>query len=140
METERKLQSKIDDCNLKLDRAGKIISGLAGEKQRWTDTVAKLAAEFDLLVGNALIAAGMVAYSGPFTAKYRTELEVEWWEKICSLNIKVQERVTMKEILEDPVQTKTWTAAQLPSDNLSIENGIIMFKSRRWPLMIDPQS
>lgn len=46
----------------------------------------------------------------------------------------------MKEILEDPVQTKTWTAASLPNDNLSIENAIIMFKSRRWPLMIDPQS
>jgi dynein heavy chain len=33
-----------------------------------------------------------------------------------------------------------WNAASLPSDNLSIENGIIMFGSRRWPLMIDPQS
>ena len=28
----------------------------------------------------------------------------------------------------------------MPSDNLSIENAIIMFKSRRWPLMIDPQN
>jgi len=46
----------------------------------------------------------------------------------------------MKDILEDKVTTMTWTAAQLPSDNLSIENGIIMFKSRRWPLMIDPQN
>lgn len=32
LETEAKLQAKIDDCNLKLDRAGKIISGLQGEK------------------------------------------------------------------------------------------------------------
>lgn len=30
--------------------------------------------------------------------------------------------------------------AGLPSDNLSVENGIIMFGSRRWPLMIDPQT
>ena len=28
----------------------------------------------------------------------------------------------------------------LPNDDLSIENGIIIFKSRRWPLMIDPQT
>ena len=46
----------------------------------------------------------------------------------------------MQTILEDPVTTKTWTQAKLPSDNLSIENAIIMFKSRRWPLMIDPQN
>lgn len=82
----------------------------------------------------------MIAYSGPFTAKFRTELEAEWNEQITSLGIKVSPKITMKEILEDPVQTKTWTAASLPNDNLSIENGIIMFKSRRWPLMIDPQS
>ncbi len=46
----------------------------------------------------------------------------------------------MKGLLEDPVKTKIWTAATLPNDNLSIENAIIMFKSRRWPLMIDPQN
>ena len=137
---EAELQAKIDDCNVKLERAEKIISGLAGEKQRWTDTVAKLTNEFELLVGNALIAAGMIAYSGPFTASFRAALELEWFEKISSLGVKVQKNVTMKEIMEDPVQTKGWTAASLPSDNLSIENAIIMFKSRRWPLMIDPQS
>jgi dynein heavy chain len=48
------------------------------------------------------------------------------------------ENVSMKHLLEDPVKTKIWTAASLPNDNLSIENAIIMFKSRRWPLMIDP--
>lgn len=46
----------------------------------------------------------------------------------------------MKQLLEDPVKIKIWTAATLPNDNLSIENAIIMFKSRRWPLMIDPQN
>lgn len=138
--TEARLQANIDDCNKKLERAGKIISGLEGEKQRWTDTVQRLGIEFDFLVGNALIAAGMVAYSGPFTAQFRIQLENEWFEKIVSLGVKIADHVSMKEILEDPVQTKTWTAASLPNDNLSIENAIIMFKSRRWPLMIDPQS
>lgn len=82
----------------------------------------------------------MVAYSGPFTAQYRQQLEAEWFTKIQTLGINIADQITMKEILEDPVQTKTWTAASLPNDNLSIENAIIMFKSRRWPLMIDPQS
>jgi len=65
---EAALIAKIDDCNKKLERAGKIIGGLTGEKQRWTDTVARLSSEFDYLIGNCLIAAGMVAYSGAFTA------------------------------------------------------------------------
>ena len=58
---EAALVQKIDDCNKKLERAGKIIGGLAGEKQRWTDTVARLGSEFDYLVGNCLIAAAYLS-------------------------------------------------------------------------------
>jgi len=65
-------------------------------------------------------------------------MEEEWQKKIKALGIKVSEGVSMKKIMEDPVTIKTWTMAQLPSDNLSIENAIIIFTSRRWPLMIDP--
>ena len=42
---------------------------------RWTETVTRLEKEGSLLIGDCLVAAGMVAYSGPFTAKYRAELE-----------------------------------------------------------------
>ena len=42
-ELEEKLQKQIDDCMKKLDRANKIIAGLAGEKSSWTETVLKLA-------------------------------------------------------------------------------------------------
>ena len=63
--------NKIDECNAKLGRANKIIDGLSGEKTRWTETVKNLGEEYDLLIGNCLVAAGMVAYSGSFTAKFR---------------------------------------------------------------------
>jgi len=82
----------------------------------------------------------MMAYGGPFTALYRQALEAEWREKIKSLGIPVLENINMKQLLEDPVVTKSWNAASLPNDDLSIENGIIMFGSKRWPLMIDPQN
>lgn len=138
VELEASLLKQISDCMIKLDRAGKIISGLEGEKNRWTSTVERLEKEFGLLIGNSLVGAGMVAYSGAFTAQFRTEMESEWREKIKELQIDFYDNVSMKALLEDPVRTKMWTAATLPNDNLSIENAIIMFKSRRWPLMIDP--
>ena len=140
LENERQLVEKIEDSNRKLTRAGKIIGGLASEKVRWEETVGRLEKEGSYLTGDCLVAAGMIAYSGPFTAKYRAELETEWHQKISALGIKVSDGVSMKRIMEDPVTTKTWTMAQLPSDNLSIENAIIIFASRRWPLMIDPQN
>jgi dynein heavy chain len=41
--------------------------------------------------------------------------------------------------LGDPVKTRQWNIQGLPSDSFSIENAIISFKARRWPLYIDPQ-
>jgi len=42
-------------------------------------------------------------------------------------------------ILSDPVTIRSWTIAGLPKDQSSIDNGAIVSKCRRWPLMIDPQ-
>lgn len=140
VQQEKALQQEIDECYLKLGRASKIIDGLAGEQTRWKETVARLTREYGFLIGNCLVGAGMVAYAGPFTAQYRLELEAEWRAGISSLGVSLLPEISMKQLLEDPVTTKQWTAASLPNDNLSIENGIIMFGSRRWPLMIDPQN
>lgn len=39
----------------------------------------------------------------------------------------------------EPVVIREWNIAGLPVDNFSTENGIIVTKCKRWPLMIDPQ-
>ena len=42
--------------------------------------------------------------------------------------------------LGDPVLIREWNIQGLPSDDFSVENGIICEIGRRWPLMIDPQA
>jgi len=42
-------------------------------------------------------------------------------------------------VLADPFEIRQWNSDGLPSDNLSIENAILVTRGRRWPLMIDPQ-
>ena len=39
----------------------------------------------------------------------------------------------------DPVQISEWNLNQLPSDQVSLENGILVTKAERWGLCIDPQ-
>ena len=39
----------------------------------------------------------------------------------------------------DTAVVRDWNIQGLPSDSLSTENGIFVTRSRRWPLMIDPQ-
>lgn len=42
-------------------------------------------------------------------------------------------------VLGEPVTIRSWLLDGLPNDSLSIDNAIIISKTRRWPLMIDPQ-
>jgi len=46
----------------------------------------------------------------------------------------------MRSFLGEPVKIQAWNIAELPKDDTSTENGIIIDKTRRWPLMIDPQT
>lgn len=62
---------KINDCEVKMERADKLIGGLGGERQRWTEEVKQLTFRLTLLPGDCALSAGMVAYSGPFTRPYR---------------------------------------------------------------------
>ena len=42
--------------------------------------------------------------------------------------------------LADPSDVRDWNIQGLPADGFSTENGVIVTRGRRWPLMIDPQT
>jgi dynein heavy chain len=46
----------------------------------------------------------------------------------------------MRSFIGVPVVIQSWNIAGLPKDDTSTENGVIIDKTRRWPLMIDPQN
>ncbi|GMH32802.1 hypothetical protein BSKO_00636 [Bryopsis sp. KO-2023] len=133
------LARQVEDCQVKLQRADKLIGGLGGEKIRWQETVKNLTFSMENVVGDVVVAAGSIAYSGPFTPLYRQALVQEWIEKMKEVNVPYSANTCLIATLNDPVQSRAWNIAGLPTDSLSIENGIIVSKARRWPLMIDPQ-
>ena len=130
----------LNDNQTKVKRAKKIVELLAGEKVRWGESVKQLQDYSNYIIGDCLIAAAAIAYSGPFVSTYRSTLLNEWKEKLDIQKITRSEHVSLRAVLEDPITTGKWNKNMLPNDNLSIENGIIMFKTSKWPLMIDPQN
>ncbi|XP_076632445.1 dynein heavy chain 2, axonemal kl-2 [Colletes latitarsis] len=124
---------------LKLDRAAMLVDGLSGERIRWENTVASLATFFDWLPGDCLISTAFVSYLGPFVSNYREELITIWMNEVAEKEIPTSPNLNVKEFLVDPAVIRDWNIQGLPSDDFSTENGIIVTRGARWPLVIDPQ-
>ncbi len=141
--TEKKsnLEKEVDLCGKKLVRAQKLISGLGGEKQRWTQAAEDLQTIYDNLLGDVLISSGVIGYLGPFTAAFRDECIGDWIKNVRSKKIACSdpEKYSLSSTLGEPIKIQQWNINGLPKDSFSIDNAVIVFNSKRWPLMIDPQ-
>ncbi|KAG7254627.1 hypothetical protein CRUP_019802, partial [Coryphaenoides rupestris] len=138
-EEKAQLEFQVDLCARKLERAEKLIGGLGGEKTRWSKAAEELQHTYDNLTGDVLISAGVIAYLGAFTAAFRQDC-AKIWTKLCqSRKIPSSDDFSLSETLGDPIKIRAWNIAGLPTDSFSIDNGVIVSNSRRWPLMIDPQ-
>lgn len=136
---KKDLEAKIELCSQKLVRAEKLIGGLGGEKDRWTETARMLSERYFNITGDVLMSAGVVAYLGAFTVDFRQEATSRWLKACLEKKIPSSPTFSLNSTLGDPVKIRDWQISGLPVDSFSIDNGIIVSNSRRWPLMIDPQ-
>ncbi|XP_044515237.1 dynein axonemal heavy chain 6 [Gracilinanus agilis] len=123
----------------RLNRAGKLTAALGDEQIRWEESIENFESEIANITGNVFIAAACVAYYGAFTALYRQLLIDLWIEQCVQLEIPISDDFSLINILGDPYEIRQWNTDGLPRDLVSTENGILVTRGRRWPLMIDPQ-
>lgn len=136
---KKELEDNIHQCEQKLIRAEKLIGGLGGEKDRWTENAKMLTEKYYRITGDVLLSSGVVAYLGAFTVNYRNDCVKEWVRLCKEKKIPCSEQLSLTNTLGDPVKIRAWQIAGLPVDAFSVDNGIIVSNSRRWPLCIDPQ-
>lgn len=123
---KEELSRKIEECETKLERAKKLTDGLSEESIRWAQDIQALNIKASLVPAHSIIAAGMVAYSGPFTSNFRRGLEEQWVKNLTKLELEHDTKVTMRSFLGEPVKIQQWNISGLPKDDSSIENGIII--------------
>lgn len=59
---------------------------------------------------------------------------------MISRQIPVSEDFSITDFLVDQVTIGEWSLQKLPNDELSVQNGIMVTRSSRYPLMVDPQA
>ncbi|KAG7190763.1 hypothetical protein KM043_006835 [Ampulex compressa] len=139
MNERQKIVDQAEMCQAKMDTATAMIEGLSGERLRWTDQLATFKSETDRLVGDVLILTGFLSYCGPFNQEFRILLQKKWFELIQGRKIPISVTINVVTNLTDTATIGEWSLQGLPTDDLSIQNGIIVTKASRYPLLIDPQ-
>lgn len=64
-------QKQTQQLQVKLERAEKLINGLASTKEGWQERKKKLEEKYGNLIGDALMTAAFLSYAGPFPSEYR---------------------------------------------------------------------
>jgi dynein heavy chain len=136
---KKQLEDKAEECGLKLQRAEKLIFLLGDEKVRWKESVERFNQLITNVVGDIVVAAGTIAYLGPFTEEYRAELCQTWREDLGKLGVPHTPASTLISTLSDPLEIRDWQIYGLPKDSMSVDNACVVKYSERWPLFIDPQ-
>lgn len=124
----------------KLNAASKLITGLGSEQKRWTEQNAENKEDKVKLVGDCLTASSFLSYSGPFNFVLRQKMIFEHWKNdLVEKELPNKETFSLQIFLSNDVEVARWASEGLPSDELSVQNGILTNFASRYPLCIDPQ-
>ncbi|KNE55648.1 hypothetical protein AMAG_01535 [Allomyces macrogynus ATCC 38327] len=137
--TKQALQADADSCKRKMTAATALIGGLKGEKDRWTQQSKEFAERIGRLVGDMMLCSAFLSYSGPFNYLFRNQLMSDWKKELVNRKIPFTQDLDLIGMLVDNTTIGEWNIQGLPTDELSIQNGIVVTRGSRYPLLIDPQ-
>ena len=144
MAEKRRIEDGAQMLQSKMHQASQLINGLAGERARWTEDADNFADMKRRLVGDCAVACAFVSYCGPFNQQFRKLLINEKFRRDCEERgvpvTRTLDDETIVQFLADMGTLGDWTQEGLPQDTLSVQNGILVTRSSRYPLLIDPQA
>ncbi|XP_071846316.1 cytoplasmic dynein 2 heavy chain 1-like isoform X2 [Apostichopus japonicus] len=129
-----KLKIELEKEQETIANAENLIGKLDGEYQRWNSQVSELNTELETLPKKSQVAAGFITYLAAEPEDQR-RARITSWREMSGLG-----KFDMRRFLSTESQQLTWKAEGLPSDELSIENAVVILQSALRPYMIDPSS
>ncbi|KAI0987912.1 hypothetical protein GJ496_006330 [Pomphorhynchus laevis] len=139
MDEKKVVQDQYDALQHRRDTAASLIDGLTDERKRWSRQSIDFERTIKRLPGDVLLATAFICYAGPFSQNFRNLLTENWLKIIRQERIPLTDRFDIVNNMVDEARINEWNLEGLPADRLSTENGIIITKNNRYPLLIDPQ-
>jgi len=137
---KRQIEENATKTKKRMEQATSLIEGLAGERERWVEDSKTFHQTKMKLVGDVALACGFLSYCGPFNQNFREILVSNKFKiDLATRGIPNSTNQDLTDFLVDAGTTGEWNMEGLPTDPLSIQNGILVTHSSRYPLLIDPQ-
>ena len=132
------LKTEMKTVSTKVERAEILVKSLSVESERWEKTSEGFQSILRSLVGDGLLMAAFLTYAGFFDFKTRLSLLSKWKHMLDVLGIEFRDDLGILETLSKASERLEWQGQGLPGDQLSLENGVILEHTVRFPFVIDP--
>ncbi|XP_013392185.1 cytoplasmic dynein 2 heavy chain 1, partial [Lingula anatina] len=117
-----------------IEDAENLVGKLDGEYRRWNDQVGELTAELGELPMRALLASAFISYLSAEPEDVRRNMLQQW------MDMAGVKGFDMRRFLSTESEQLIWKGEGLPSDDLSMENALVILQSSLRPFLVDPSS
>ncbi|XP_018422828.1 PREDICTED: cytoplasmic dynein 2 heavy chain 1 [Nanorana parkeri] len=129
-----KLEAELSKAQEIIQSAELLIGQLDGEHKRWNAQVEEITEELSSLPKRTQLAAAFITYISAAPEDQRKD-SIDQWRKAVGL-----ETFDLRRFLSTESEQLIWKSEGLPSDELSIENALVILQSQVCPFLIDPSS
>eukprot|EP00397_Hematodinium_sp_SG-2012_P000518 GEMP01000519.1.p1 GENE.GEMP01000519.1~~GEMP01000519.1.p1 ORF type:complete len:2135 (+),score=506.58 GEMP01000519.1:523-6405(+) len=137
---KKKLEDEVLLTEGRRERAFILAQSLTTEETRWQLHLEDLDKTIGSSVGDSLLCAAAVAYSGPFSADFRQRLASDFIHALEHHAVVFSQNWTIFQRLADHVTVREWELQGLPADEMSAQSAAVTVNSIRVPFLIDPQN
>jgi dynein heavy chain 2 len=102
---------------------------------RWSTQVNDLDEQLKILPKLSLLSSSFITYLASQSEDKRLEYMTKWKE-----SLKVDEKFDVRKFLSTESEQLVWKSQGLPSDELSMENAMVILRSQLCPFLVDPSS
>ncbi|XP_069679211.1 cytoplasmic dynein 2 heavy chain 1 isoform X2 [Periplaneta americana] len=117
-----------------INAAEGLVGKLNDEYERWKSQLTELSQDLRQLPVNSLLAAAFITYLSLAPEDQRRTLMTEWQELLGVNNF------SFTTFLGSEKEQLQWLSEGLPSDQLSVQNALIILKTSLRPFLVDPSS
>lgn len=140
LNAKKALEDDAASTRKKMENATKLLGALGGEGERWREEANALAKSEECLLGDCIVMSIFLSYGGAFNRSYRESIILVGINELCSKHdLPVTSGLDPTTFLVNDEEIARWAEEGLPGDPLSLQNGILVTRATKYPLLIDPQ-